>query len=677
MSSSQKPSATGQGLKATAALGIFGVLVVTGVHGINAVGAYVPVDERPWAGAPDAAGMLLASHQAAKGTTPAPAPLAILPSAPDEPAGPEGPDLSGLYTFAEQGDDAGVAREIARIRLTHPDFDPPRLPTPGAARPDEDAVWAMLAQGDVEAARHEIAVREARYGTYVPSPALERALVTHEARRAINASAAAGRWAEVMAAAARAPELMVCAEMQVLWHVAEAAARSGDAARASEIYRTILRECENLEERQATVYKASELLTADELEALIPAGAPGHPEVASVLSEMQNAQLRIAIGDWLADKTPKRWRAPSVELVAADGAGEPIKLQPAVLRRSPEEARPAEPTFSDDRCRGPFDWTDPNEEPLSIDEIARAAERATPSDPAAADAAERLAAVATSYQDQKLLGWYHHMAQNYADAVDWFERSVASNETAEALTGLVLAKRDADDRDGALLLAKEKRDVHIALACLYLQMAAQDLEDGSRASRPVLEELTVRLRSADAAQRIGWLSVSEEKVREGHAWFERSVEWEPSETGVLGLAVTHERMGNRKAVARLAKEYGKRYPQVAFFARSLEGDKSAAPKRRPKGEMTAEERANAIMEEALAAFRGENYARALELLDQRQRYKAETQDITMLRGWTLYHLGRLREAYNLFREQDQIRSTRKTRHGVVVAWRRMMPWRFH
>jgi len=56
-----------------------------------------------------------------------------------------------------------------------------------------------------------------------------------------------------------------------------------------------------------------------------------------------------------------------------------------------------------------------------------------------------------------------------------------------------------------------------------------------------------------------------------------------------------------------------------------------------------------------------------QALDQRRALTAEPRDLTMLRGWSLYHLGSRDKAQQVFATLDQQLSTPESRRGLSAA----------
>lgn len=217
------------------------------------------------------------------------------------PAAPANPavDETALRFFARQGDDRRLQAEIARLRALYPDWTPPddfSAPAPiGDAALDQ--MWKLYGQGQYAAVRGAIADRLAQNPQWVVPPDLLARLDIGEAReRLVNASNAQ-QWNTVVGVGAATPSLLTCADVDVLWRVAEAFGKTERLARARDVGTYILTNCQDPAERLATVQKAMAYLGDAELADLLKlerTGADGQGEFAAVKGEL--ARRRIAAG---------------------------------------------------------------------------------------------------------------------------------------------------------------------------------------------------------------------------------------------------------------------------------------------------------------------------------------------------------------------------------------------
>ncbi|WP_147022048.1 hypothetical protein [Microvirga aerophila] len=92
--------------------------------------------------------------------------------------------------------------------------------------------------------------------------------VTEARRRLINASNS-GQWRTVLSVATEAPNLLTCANVDVLWRVAEAYAKTDQINRTRDAYVYLLTNCADPAERLGTLQKALELLPEQQVADLL------------------------------------------------------------------------------------------------------------------------------------------------------------------------------------------------------------------------------------------------------------------------------------------------------------------------------------------------------------------------------------------------------------------------
>ena len=236
---------------------------------------------------------------------PAPPPAAAqAPAQAPAPLPPSGPrvDESALRYFAAQGDTRRLEAEIARLKALYPDWVPPvNLGSPAAlGDPELDRMWQLFGEGKYNEARTAIAERAGRDPNWQPPQELLDKLDGAEAsRRLVNASDAK-QWGTVLAIATQNGSLLTCENVDALWRVAEAYARTDRSDRALDAYRYVLTRCGNAGERLSTVQKASTLLADLELRELLKlerTGNDGKGEFESLRSELARTRLGKAALD--------------------------------------------------------------------------------------------------------------------------------------------------------------------------------------------------------------------------------------------------------------------------------------------------------------------------------------------------------------------------------------------
>ena len=96
------------------------------------------------------------------------------------------------------------------------------------------------------------------------------------------------------------PSLLTCSEVDVLWRVAEAFAKTGRQQRAEDAYRYVLTNCDNAGERLATMQKAMVVMPRASMNALLETArskAEGDAEFQTIQQELARQALIAAAKD--------------------------------------------------------------------------------------------------------------------------------------------------------------------------------------------------------------------------------------------------------------------------------------------------------------------------------------------------------------------------------------------
>jgi len=227
---------------------------------------------------------------------PQPQPTAAQPAKPAQPK----VDESALRYFASRGDKARLQAEIARLQALYPNWVPPADPLAVPQNGDRqlEQMWQLYSEGRYAELRKAIADRQASESGWQPPPdLLDRLDVAEDRARLVNASDLK-QYATVVKIGANTPSLLTCSDIDVLWRVAEAFARTDRAPRAKDAYVYILTNCTNPQERLATIQKASALLpyaTMQDLLALERPDGNGGREFDSIRNDL--ARRFVAAGN--------------------------------------------------------------------------------------------------------------------------------------------------------------------------------------------------------------------------------------------------------------------------------------------------------------------------------------------------------------------------------------------
>ena len=209
-------------------------------------------------------------------------------------------DESALRYFASRGDKARLQAEISRLQALYPNWVPPADPLaiPQGGDKQLESMWQLYSEGRYAELRKAIADRQAADTAWQPPADLLDRLDVAEARsRLVNASNLK-QYATVVQIGADTPSLLTCSDIDVLWRVAEAFARTERAERAQDAYAYILKSCTNPQERLATIQKASGLLPYGPMQILLALERPdgnGGREFDSIRNDL--ARSFVAAGN--------------------------------------------------------------------------------------------------------------------------------------------------------------------------------------------------------------------------------------------------------------------------------------------------------------------------------------------------------------------------------------------
>ena len=173
--------------------------------------------------------------------------------------------------------------------------------------------------------------------------------------------------------------------------------------------------------------------------------------------------------------------------------------------------------------------------------------------------------------DIGLIAWFYYAQKEWEAAQAWFAMGNKVKRDAKFIEGLILATRAAGDSEEAFEMAAEFRDRAPELAQQYIELVAEILADPlttldfPKRDLRDFEELVEDRESALGAQAIGWRYIEEDSLNRASDWFERSMDWEVTEGGVIGQAVIASRKKHYKTLAALKADYGDEYAELDDF----------------------------------------------------------------------------------------------------------------
>lgn len=414
-------------------------------------------------------------------------------------------DDSALRYFLQQGDTRRAQAEMQRLHRLYPNWEPPaNLFDPNAPMPsDVQPIWDLYGAGDYAAARKAIADRQDAEPGWTPPADLVAALdQVGERQRLLNA-ADVEQWETVLAIADSAPAMLTCDNIEVLWRVAEAFARTGSEQRAVDAETYIVENCPGAAPKVAALQKALDFLPLARIEALLARAVDppaSDPAFDVVRLEIARRQVSAANDDPSqtapADALARLATAAQGEGGAADAlllgfyayrhgdaqgatgwflyalqrgggakAAEGYVLSMQELGRQIE----AEPVA--------FGWRNASRENmaayLTAITTALTTGDATRVEQPLLDRFSKTVAEQRSPLGAQALGWYAFNAGQPEVAADWFSASLEWHPSEVAAYGLGLAYRALDDGAGFQDVLRTWVATFPRLPELFVQGAAQ------------------------------------------------------------------------------------------------------------------------------------------------------------------------------------------------------------
>ncbi|MCY1669034.1 hypothetical protein [Rhizobium sp. SL86] len=186
------------------------------------------------------------------------------------------------------------------------------------------------------------------------------------------------------------------------------------------------------------------------------------------------------------------------------------------------------------------------------------------SDPVSNDELQRFADFVQRKQlmnDASLFGWYYYSQKAWNASYQWFNLASRLGYDTKNIEGIILNKRNMDQLDEAIALAKAHLADSKEITKIYIELIA----DGLTNETPMVlkgddfqffKGLVLEQESALGAQALGWYLMSQKKTAEASELFNKSVAWEPTEGGVMGQAVVAARAKRWSTVSSIKAKYG-------------------------------------------------------------------------------------------------------------------------
>jgi tetratricopeptide (TPR) repeat protein len=209
-------------------------------------------------------------------------------------------DESALRYYASLKQTSRVEAETRRLSRLNPNWRPPAdLWTSRPGNADEGPLWELYSTDRLDDLRKAIEEHRVRDPGWTPSTDLAQKLLRKEMRAKILAGKNAGRWADVATAAEQGRFEDDTGDVEVLWDISDAYARTKRPADAMRILTSILKARSDPKERIATVQKAIAVLPMADAERLIVIANidPLDGEFAALNTDITRARISAFLHD--------------------------------------------------------------------------------------------------------------------------------------------------------------------------------------------------------------------------------------------------------------------------------------------------------------------------------------------------------------------------------------------
>jgi tetratricopeptide (TPR) repeat protein len=428
-------------------------------------------------------------------------------------AAPKRPlDESALRYYASLGQKNRVAAESRRLSKLDTSWHvPDDLYSAHPGRPDEGPLWALYGQNRVDDLTKAIAMRQADEPGWMPSDDLATKIKTKALRAHVMQMAKAEDWHAIVESFKGSGIAWAKDDAEALWVVAEAYARENDCGEAYIVYRSILADHTDVNERRATIEHAIALIPmsyAEKLIAMARTDASGRGEFAPIAIDITRARMSAFLHDepanevgddelkafqafvqdakdpnepglvaWYAFKRRDYAQALDWFKLAIGHGGDAMiahglahTLRMLGMKREAEEVA--------------FAWREPlvNNSILFIDLLETDLTKEQPPyiEPARIARYAQVSMATESGEGAQALGWYAYNTCQYPLALQWFERAVAWLPKEATAYGYALALQ-------RMRRSKDFHDVVNRYDGLFPKVVALAFDDGIRKPPPPCE----------------------------------------------------------------------------------------------------------------------------------------------------------------------------------------------
>jgi tetratricopeptide (TPR) repeat protein len=564
-----------------------------------------------------------------------------------------------------------------------------------------ERIWELYGEGDFAGARAAIAEKRADEPGWQPTEDLERSLQLGEAALRMRNASDADQYEAVVSIAANMPDLLVCANVDLLWRLAEAFIETNNFQRGIDAYSYVLNNCNDAQERLATLQQATEHLTDEQLAPLLALERLGTDGVG----EFEALKLDFARDGVVAVLSGQSPRAQAEDIrrleasVASTNNPDDLRLLGwyALNQHRPSEglewferAMDEDPSLLsiNGLAVALLDLDRPEEAEEALADYEGETEELTELYLSAAAAAlaqiprveleprvlERIVAAASineHVQTAQELGWYALDFNQPRTAIAWFETALGWDSSDEpSAFGIVVASDQLGD-DTRVAEIKAQWGGRSARIAEFDTDAAQDESTtseigNSNAAAPVraaaqseqpqpaisMVETTERAAAAIAP------ATSITVTYQGCSSYVPPANFSPGQALNRGWCLMDllrpseaveafaRALQSPSSATRSDAAYGQ---ALAYLRMGLAEHASVAAAAAPQPQARVVELQTSILTlTATAAYNAGDYRRALMALDERSLYAVERNDLLVLRAWSYYHLRRYVEAEQIF-----------------------------
>jgi hypothetical protein len=217
-----------------------------------------------------------------------------------------GPDDFALRYYAALNQTARVNAEISRLQRLYPGYQPPAdlYSAPAQGGVDEEPLWELFTADRVDDLRAAIAAKQREIANWKPSADLAQKLRRKELRKKITAYWRDGRWQDLVDYIKNEDMSGLDADVDMLWTIAEAFARTKQTNDAVNVYKTILTTSKDKQVRIATLQKSMGALRMAEVETLLAFVPDAANEFSSIMIDITRARIAAYLHDERAEEIP-------------------------------------------------------------------------------------------------------------------------------------------------------------------------------------------------------------------------------------------------------------------------------------------------------------------------------------------------------------------------------------